>query len=657
MPDANGNLIGGPNHGIIDPLLGPLADNGGPTLTHSLLAGSPAINAGDLNAKPGIGGVPVYDQRGEPFARVFNGRIDIGAFEHQQPSDLNLLVDTLEDESDHNYARGDFPLREAIELANQYGSIDTIRFDASLTEAGLATILLTQGELAITDDVTIEGPGAEWLTVSGNNASRVFHVDPGTAVTVSGQTITGGGVADHGGGILNEGKLSVSNVALYGNSAAEGGGIYNSGTLEVTNSTLTGNSASDSGGICNVGTMEVTNSTVSGNSAEWNCGGIGNVGTMEVTGSTISGNSTNWAGGIGNQGMLVVTNSTISGNTAFWGGGVVNDYFYGTMEVTNSIVAGNTLTDGVTPSDLTGGGDIVASSYHNLFGPGGSGGLVNGVNGNIVVTAMADLHLGPLADNGGPTWSHALFPGSPAIDAGDPSVAFDPNEFDQRGAPFARVDVLGGQRIDIGAYELHPPAALAGDYNLNGVVDAADYVIWRKTLGGSVIPYTSADGDGDCAIDDADYGIWRADFGNIYQTGAGAIATRAAHWSNSIQTPAGSSQAVAAQTFNDTAQRLASMIHIPNAPKNPTGPQHANFSGPRNVAPVNAAFHDDGLIAWLASCSITDRHDEMATRVPLLYSDNDQPKTAEEFDPILELAFASFAELDGIRATIAHGTV
>ena len=100
--------------GVVDPLLGPLADNGGPTLpdgskmlTHALLAGSPAINAGDLAAVAGEAGVPEFDQRGEPFGRVVGGRIDIGAFEYQTPTDLNLLVDTLVDESDGDYSRGD----------------------------------------------------------------------------------------------------------------------------------------------------------------------------------------------------------------------------------------------------------------------------------------------------------------------------------------------------------------------------------------------------------------------------------------------------------------------------------------------------------------------------------------------------------------------
>ena len=98
----------------LDPKLGPLVDNGGPTVTHALLAGSPALNMGNPAAVAGVGTVPQFDQRGAPFGRVFGGRIDIGAFEQQS---LNWVVDTLADESDGNYGPGDLSLREAINLA------------------------------------------------------------------------------------------------------------------------------------------------------------------------------------------------------------------------------------------------------------------------------------------------------------------------------------------------------------------------------------------------------------------------------------------------------------------------------------------------------------------------------------------------------------
>jgi hypothetical protein len=123
----------------------------------------------------------------------------------------------------------------------------------------------------------------------------------------------------------------------------------------------------------------------------------------------------------------------------------------------------------------------------------------------------------PLGDYGGPTLTHALLAGSPAIDAGDPT--FDPFAYgppllyDQRGAPFARVDVLGGRRIDVGAYELHPPAALPGDYDRDRDVDGADFLAWQRGLGAVVVPYTGADGNGDCAVDGADCGVWTTNFG------------------------------------------------------------------------------------------------------------------------------------------------
>jgi hypothetical protein len=100
-PDAFGNFIGGLLNGVIDPRLGPLTHNGGPTMTHALLPGSPAIEMGDPTAMVGVNGVPMFDQRGEPFARVFDGRIDIGALE-SQPNPLagdynfDLVVDVAD---------------------------------------------------------------------------------------------------------------------------------------------------------------------------------------------------------------------------------------------------------------------------------------------------------------------------------------------------------------------------------------------------------------------------------------------------------------------------------------------------------------------------------------------------------------------------------
>jgi hypothetical protein len=94
-PDANGNLIGGPVEGVIDPRLGPLTENGGPTWTHALLPDSPAIDMGDPEAVAGVDDVPLFDQRGRPYARIVNGRIDMGALERSPADNIDRFCQCL----------------------------------------------------------------------------------------------------------------------------------------------------------------------------------------------------------------------------------------------------------------------------------------------------------------------------------------------------------------------------------------------------------------------------------------------------------------------------------------------------------------------------------------------------------------------------------
>jgi hypothetical protein len=318
-------------------------------------------------------------------------------------------------------------------------------------------------------------------TLSGNSAGSGGGIYNWGTLTVSDSTLSGN-TGVYGGGIYNNsGRLTVSNSTLSGNSAGDGGGIYNTGTLTVTGSTLSGNSAGDGGGIYNEGnmaTLTLSSSTLSGNSARSGGGGIFiNGGTMTVSNSTLSGNSTSsYGGGIYNYGTLTVTNSTLSGNSAsYYGGGIYNGV---SRQVTltnvtltanranrdggglfvdggssdgpllhNTLIAGNFRTD-TTRNDIHGrlnpGGD------YNLIGDGtGMTGLSNGVNGNQIGSAGAPIDplLGPLQDNGGPTLTHALLSGSPAIDAGNNAYA---TYWDQRGEGFPRI--VNGI-IDIGAFE------------------------------------------------------------------------------------------------------------------------------------------------------------------------------------------------------------
>ena len=328
---GSGNAVGqfvqpGDQTGVTEPDARSLADNGGLTFTHAVLPGSPAIDMGDPAAIAGVGGVPLSDQRGDPFSRVADGngdlvsRIDIGAYERQTVASSNFVVDTLVDDNDGDYSLGDRSLREVIGVANGSVGAETITFAPSLTSGGPATILLTKGELAIRDAVTINGPGANLLTIdaSGNDptpamhnngdGTRVFNIDDGNTVTqltvsINSLTMTGGDVtAGNGGGIRSLEQLTLSSSTITGNSAVNGGGIYNkSGS-----------------------TAAVTDSMISGNSSEYG-GGIFNTGTVTVIGSAISGNTSNIGGGIDIEfGSATITDSAIRDNSAASVGGGIS---------------------------------------------------------------------------------------------------------------------------------------------------------------------------------------------------------------------------------------------------------------------------------------------------------------------------------------------
>jgi hypothetical protein len=258
-----------------------------------------------------------------------------------------------------NLDSGTGSLRAAIASAHNG---DTIVFDKSLNGS---TITLTSGELLINHVITIAGPGATNLTISGNNASRVFEVASTVPknVTLSGLTVSNG-VAFLGGGILNSGVLTVSNCTLSGNvttTRGGGGGIHNDGTLTVSGTMLTSNSApggGSGGGIYNSGPLTISASTLSSNSAGTG-GGIYNTGGIITInpGSTLSGNSANAGGGIYNQagtiGALTVSGSALSGNSANIGGGIYN--YDGALTVSGSTLSGNSASEeGVASTSPTG---------------------------------------------------------------------------------------------------------------------------------------------------------------------------------------------------------------------------------------------------------------------------------------------------------------
>jgi hypothetical protein len=318
-------------------------------------------------------------------------------------------------------------------------------------------------------ELHIIGSDAKTTIVVGGNGGQgvVIGSEPKAKITISKMTFRGStGLIDSGGGIYNcFGTLTVIDSIITGNRIrggngifGYGGGIYNcpSSTLTLINTTVSDNSAEIGGAICNGGMLTIINSTFSGNEAHQRRGGaIGNYGTLIITNSTFSGNvarsnkDSAFAAGILNGGLfqsagtLVINNSTFSGNVARGGkGGGIFNVKGSTVVLQNSIVANNTGEN--CHGTLTSHGHNLSSDGTCDFDRAGD-------------LNDADPKLGRLRNNGGPTKTMALLPGSPAIDSGNPSGCTDGKghllKTDQRGKPRPDKEDAGG--CDRGAYERH----------------------------------------------------------------------------------------------------------------------------------------------------------------------------------------------------------
>ena len=338
---------------------------------------------------------------------------------------------------------------------------DTITFSVS------GTITLTSGELVVNKDLTLSGPGATNLSISGNLAVPILErvINNSAILAISGLTIRSG-TALSGGGILNSGDLTVTDSVLTDNRAkGEGGGIFNNGTLHISNTTISANltelfNATDASGagIYNAGSAFVTHSTFYSNIVHDNGSAFLNAigATATITDSTFSFNQENGVAAVYNDklgGLLQLNNVTLTTNIGskkstglFSDGGPVN--------LANSIVAGNTTQGGSSLPDCAG---PITSLGHNLIGN-ATGCTISAATGDLLGTDIApiDAKLGPLTDNGGPTLTHTLLLGSPAIDAGSPAAPGSGggacDSTDQRG--FVR-PVTGAISLtcDIGAIE------------------------------------------------------------------------------------------------------------------------------------------------------------------------------------------------------------
>lgn len=311
-------------------------------------------------------------------------------------------------------------LRQAIFDAS---SGDTINFALPQGFGGIGL----NSELLINNNLTIDGPGADKLTIGILGLGpRIFHIAPASVTaTISGLRISSGFTAQDGGGILNKGTLTINDCTISGNSTSgNGGGIANDGFLTIANSTVSGNStrgeSSYGGGVANTGTLTIGNSTISGN----------------ATFDTYGGGIANFNGG-----TLTITNSTVSGNGSSGGNTCGGGVFTGagsSATARSTIIA---LNNGPSGPDICG---PLTSQNFNFVGNNADATITPAQPSDQIGTpgAPIDPLLGPLQYNGGPTFTRALQSNSPAVNHGDPSA---PTQ-DQRG--YYRAGVC-----DIGAFE------------------------------------------------------------------------------------------------------------------------------------------------------------------------------------------------------------
>ncbi len=354
------------------------------------------------------------------------------------------------------------------------GDGDAITFGDGVT----GTINLAGALPELAHSVRLDGPWADRLTVRRDTGGsyRIFTVDSGATVQTSGLTITNGDLSSggDGGGILNDGTLTVSHSIITQNSAlGSGGGILNDGTLTIISSTVRDNSAgAHGGGIANEPYLQTPP-------------------TLTIISSSISGNGASLGGGIANYGpsILIMTSSTVSDNTADEGGGIYNTTAHAT--IANSTLSGNsrsgiedfyddfpwlTLSNTIIaqnddfPDVLVVSGSL-ASQGHNLIGYGL--GALDLVDSDLIGTRAnpIDARLAPLADNGGPTQTMALLPGSPALNTGDPTQLGMP---DQRGV-VRRGDVnKGAYQASASALVVTAPAKVTAGVPFDLTVTALD---------------------------------------------------------------------------------------------------------------------------------------------------------------------------------------
>jgi predicted outer membrane repeat protein len=393
----------------------------------------------------------------------------------------DLVDDHIDDGGCHTSA-GTCSLRAAIMQANHLNETIFINLPSGvflLTRPPAGVDGDDSGDLNLTAPpspgpaIFISGAGAGRTIIDGNHMDGVFTNNVGRTAVISSVTIRNG-IRDNGGAVSSGGQLTLFESTIENNRARfNGGGVYNDfGVMYVVRSTIRSNTADDSGGALFVyGTTYIQDSTFSGNAADFGGGLCNQNGQTRVVNSTISYNTANTdGGGIYSNAETAIYNTTVIGNDADHdrdeaggvGGGIYNRSPAQFIAV-NSLIAANTIVDSPIYDDCNGMLEVYG---RNLFYD--ATGCTFGGNGDLGWAHVTPGSIGPLQNNGGPTFTHALLAGSEAIDTSVDGLGCV-NEvgttlaYDQRGAPR-----IAGARCDVGAYEYGSTVPVADSIFLNG---------------------------------------------------------------------------------------------------------------------------------------------------------------------------------------------
>ena len=557
----------------IDPLLSPLQANGGETLSHALLVGSPAIDTGNSN------GVSFNDQAGS--LRLLDGNadgsiaVDIGAIEYIAPV-TTFVVNTTTDTIDANIgdgiaadSDGNVSLRAAILEANALSGQQKIQIPAGLiqlTRTGFDDTGFS-GDLDITGDLIIEATGGA-VQIDAGDLDRVIHVTSGVTVSIDGVSLQNG-TAAFGGGLYNFGgsvtlaNLTVSSNVATGFNNSSGGGILNDqGTLTLDNVVVSDNTAAlDGGGLYSIfGTVTSTGSTISGNSATLNGGGfaivqstanidstivqsntsvldgagvaIASNSNVVITGSAIDGNtSSRYGGGLHvNSSTVSVTDTTVKNNIATISGAGINNEL-GTFTLLNSAVHENTATvDGGGIDNFQGIMSIIGSTISGNSASQNGAGIVNFASATVRLTNSTVTQNSASVFGGGIWNAGVLQMGNSVVaqntatnGAADFSGTLTSLGSNLLGNNFGTSGIVNGVGGDIVGTPFLPVDPLLGPLADNGGGTLSHLPLFGSPLietGTNIVNGQTIDQRGQARVGDSDYnGVAQTDIGAVEYRG------------------------------------------------------------------------------------------------------------------------------------------